>query len=354
MKGKFTPPTTSLAPGVALREREPTQRAGEAPAAARKARILVVDADQSMRRSMGIRLGDANYSVQSVGSAQAALDSCVRCRPNVVLTDLRLRDMGGIAFLKELKSRWPLLSVIVLTGYGTIPEAVEATQCGAFGYLIKPIAREELLGQVKRAIAASSFGADESDWRAKIVSRSQLMEDRLSVANRAAGCDLPVLLTGENGTGKELLARAIHAASRRRAAPFVVLDCKDRQRRAIGGRAVGRRNAGLGIAPRTGRHSVCRRNRRIAIRSPGRPKPRDSRHAPRTSPAAQTAKPTGARQNARLICATSHDLQVLVRGGAFFSRSPGTGQHPANRDSAAGPPSRGHPASGFALFGTGD
>lgn len=318
MKGKFTPPTTSLAPGVALREREPTQRAGEAPAAARKARILVVDADQSMRRSMGIRLGDANYSVQSVGSAQAALDSCVRCRPNVVLTDLRLRDMGGIAFLKELKSRWPLLSVIVLTGYGTIPEAVEATQCGAFGYLIKPIAREELLGQVKRAIAASSFGADESDWRAKIVSRSQLMEDRLSVANRAAGCDLPVLLTGENGTGKELLARAIHAASRRRAAPFVVLDCKDRQHELLAAELLGEGTQDSALRRAQGGTLFVDEIGEL---------PFDLQVALSRALAAcstyfsspQTAKPTGARQNARLICATSHDLQVLVRGGAFFS-----------------------------------
>ena len=203
MKRKLTPPTTSLGFGIA--PPEPRGQSGETVSSpARKPKILVVDADQSMRRLMGVRLGAANYSVQSVDTAQAALDHCVRSRPNLVVTDLRLDDMGGIPFLKELKSRWPLLSVIVLTGYGTIPEAVEATQCGAFGYLVKPIEREELLGQVQRAIAASTFDPNDSDWRAKIVSRSQLMEDRLSIANRAASCDVPVLLTGENGTGKEI------------------------------------------------------------------------------------------------------------------------------------------------------
>jgi two-component system response regulator GlrR len=171
------------------------------------------------------RLGGANYAVETADGAQAALDACVRSRPNLVITDLRIIDMDGLAFLKELKSRWPQLTVIILTAHGTISEAVKATQCGAFGYLVKPVGKEELLGQVQRATAVSTFTLTEGDWRANIVSRSQLMEDRLGIANRAASSDVPVLLTGENGTGKELLARAIHAASARRERPFVVVSC---------------------------------------------------------------------------------------------------------------------------------
>jgi two-component system, NtrC family, response regulator GlrR len=167
MKSKLTPPTTSLGFGIVRQAQKPRRPSGgPTPAPTRKPRILVVDADQSMRRLIGIRLGAENYSVQSVGTAQEALDLCIRNRPNLVITDLRLKDTGGISFLKELKSRWPLLSVVVLTAYGTIPEAVEATQCGAFSYLVKPIEREELLGQVQRAIAASSFDPNDSDWRA--------------------------------------------------------------------------------------------------------------------------------------------------------------------------------------------
>jgi two-component system response regulator GlrR len=187
----------------------------------------VVDHDPALRRLMVTRLGGANYAVETADGAQVALDACVRSRPNLVITDLRMNDMDGLAFLKELKSRWPQMTVIVLTAHGTIPEAVQATQCGAFGYLVKPVGREELLGQVQRATAASSFTLTEGDWRASIVSRSQLMEDRLEMANRAAGSDVPVLLTGENGTGKELLARAIHAASARREKPFVVVSCRN-------------------------------------------------------------------------------------------------------------------------------
>jgi two-component system, NtrC family, response regulator GlrR len=318
MKAKLTPPTASLGFGIVPQAREPQRRGDKAaPAATRKPKILIVDADPAMRRLVGVRLGSANYAVQSVGTAQAALDTCVRSRPNLVITDLRPGDMDGITFLKELKSRWPLISVIVVTAHGTISEAVEATQCGAFGYLVKPIEREELLGQVQRAIAVSTFDPNDSDWRAKIVSRSQLMEDRLSVANRAASCDVPVLLTGENGTGKELLARAIHAASSRRKKPFVVLACKDRQRQILEAELFGsesqesalqRAQGGtllldeIGELPFDLQVSLARGIAQYSLPSSN----------------SQDTKPSAARKNARLICTTSHDLQALTHSGAFF------------------------------------
>jgi two-component system response regulator GlrR len=308
MKGKLTPPTASLGFGIAPQVREPQRPGGEtAPAPARKPKILVVDADLAMRRLMGVRLGGANYAVQSVGTAQAALDACVRSRPNLVITDLRLEDMAGIAFLKELKSRWPLISVIVLTAHGTIPEAVEATQCGAFGYLVKPIEREELLGQVQRAVAVSTFDASDSDWRATIVSRSQLMEDRLSIANRAASCDVPVLLTGENGTGKELLARAIHAASPRRNMPFMVLACKDRQRQGLEAELFGNESQESALQRAQGGTLLLDEIGEL---------PFDLQVALARA-IAQYSLPA-ARMNVRLICTTSRDLQALAHGGIFF------------------------------------
>src|SRR3984957_2837523 len=318
MKGKWTPPTSSLGFGItpqALESRH--SRCEVAPAAGRKPKILVVDADLATRRLMGARLSGANYSVQSIDTARAALDACVRSRPNLVVTDLHLQDLAGIAFLKELKSRWPLLSVIVLTAYGTIPEAVEATQCGAFGYLVKPIEREELLGQVQRAIAASTFDPNDSDWRAKIVSRSQLMEDRLSIANRAASCDVPVLLTGENGTGKELLARAIHAASPRRKKPFVVLACKDRQRQILEGELFGGESQDSALQRAQGGTLMLDEigelpfDLQVALARAIAQYSLPSSHA-------EDANPKAVRENARLICTTSRDLQALAHSGAFF------------------------------------
>jgi two-component system response regulator GlrR len=226
MTDPLDPITTSLGFGIS-RSEDPKSGAPATPRrTGRNARILVVDNDPQVRRLVCTRLATADYSVEEVDSAQAALDACARSRPNLVITDWRLRDMGGFALLKELKVRWPDITVIILTAHGTISEAVQATQHGAFGFLVKPIEKLELLGQVKRAIALSTFSLVQGDWRADIVSRSKLMEDRLGQANWAARHDEPVLLTGESGTGKELLARAIHAASARREMPFITVNCR--------------------------------------------------------------------------------------------------------------------------------
>ncbi len=226
MSNDLDPAMRSLGFGLQPKPRPSKRKDDASPQEERRPRILLVDSDVESRRFMNARLVTANYIVETVDNAQAALDACVRVRPNLVITDLGLERIDGLALLKELKSRWPTLTVIILTAHGTIPDAVQATQCGAFGFLLKPVERAELLGQVQRAIAASSFTLVEGDWRAGIVARSQLMEDRLGLANRAASSNVPVLLTGENGTGKELLARAIHAASPQRDKLFVAVRCQ--------------------------------------------------------------------------------------------------------------------------------
>jgi two-component system response regulator GlrR len=191
----------------------------------RKARILVVDDDPGLLRLLTIRLRAENYEVEAVESAAAALAACTRFRPDLVITDLRMDQMDGIGLLKELQSRWPGLRVIILTAHGTIPDAVHATQSGAFGFLTKPVDKQELLDHVQKALKVSGFAHVDEDWRANIITRNQLMEDRLAQANMVAGTDARVLLTGERGTGKELLARAIHDASPRRNRPFACLNC---------------------------------------------------------------------------------------------------------------------------------
>jgi two-component system response regulator GlrR len=191
----------------------------------RKARILVVDDDPGLLRLLTIRLRAENYEVEAVESAAAALSACVRFRPDLVITDLRMDQMDGIGLLKELQSRWPGLRVIILTAHGTIPDAVHATQSGAFGFLTKPVDKQELLDHVQRALKVSGFAHVDEDWRSNIITRNQLMEDKLAQANMVAGTDARVLLTGESGTGKELLARAIHEASPRRNKPFITINC---------------------------------------------------------------------------------------------------------------------------------
>jgi two-component system response regulator GlrR len=191
----------------------------------RKARILVVDDDPGLLRLLTIRLRAENYEVEAVESAALALAATSRFRPELDITDLRMDQMDGIGLLKELQSRYPGLKVIILTAHGTIPDAVHATQLGAFGFLTKPVDKQELLDQVQKALRISGFADNDEDWRAEIITRSSLVEEKLAQAHMVAGTDARVLITGESGTGKELLARAIHNASPRRAKPFVAINC---------------------------------------------------------------------------------------------------------------------------------
>jgi len=193
--------------------------------AKRKARILVVDDDPGLLRLLTIRLRAENYEVEAVENAPLAITAASRFRPDLVISDLRMEPMDGIGLLKELQARWPGLKVILLTAHGTIPDAVQATQMGAFGFLTKPVEKTELLAQVQKALKISGFNDVAEDWRAGIVSRSSLMEERLGQAHMVAGTDARVLITGESGTGKELLARAIHKASARRNKPYVAVSC---------------------------------------------------------------------------------------------------------------------------------
>jgi len=191
----------------------------------RPPRILVVDDDPGLLRLLTIRLRSQKYEVEPAENAAKALAAVTRFRPDLVITDLRMAEMDGIALLHELQRRWPSLNVIMLTAHGTIPDAVKATQSGAFAFLTKPVEKEQLLEEVARALRTSGFSDTVEDWRAEFATRSPLVEDRLNKAYLVAETDSAVLITGDPGTGKELLARAIHRASARRGSAFVPLDC---------------------------------------------------------------------------------------------------------------------------------
>ncbi len=191
----------------------------------RPARILVVDDDPGLRRLLTIRLKSERYAVEAVGSGTAALEAMGRFRPDLVVSDLRMPEMDGIALLRELQRRWPGVSVVMITAHGTIPDAVRATQSGALAFLTKPVEKEQLLAEVRRSLQASGFADAEDDAPAEFITRSPLLEDRLAKARLAAAADTPVLIIGEPGTGKETLSRLIHRSSRRADGPLVDLDC---------------------------------------------------------------------------------------------------------------------------------
>jgi two-component system, NtrC family, response regulator GlrR len=321
---KSYPPPDSASLGFGLKLKASKLRKGQPPSPQPqkpKARILVVDNDQALCRLLTTRLGAANYQTESANSARAAIDACARSRPDLVITDLRMEHVDGLALLKELKSRWPELSVIILTAHGTIPEAVQATQSGAFGFLVKPIEKVELLEQVQRAIAASTIMQPETNWQAHIISRSQLMQDRLMLANKAAHSSIPVLLSGESGTGKELFARAIHAASSRREKPFIVVTCRGPGDNSLESELFGAGDdASVAADSQGGGAFQAARGGTLLLNEIGDLSPHlQVKLAKRLSgmPQLDGGPSDSARADVRLICATSRDLRQLLNEGQF-------------------------------------
>jgi two-component system response regulator GlrR len=194
-----------------------------------RTRILVVDDDPDLLRLVQIRLTAAGYAVSTAESGERALSQASVERPQLVVTDLRMGGMDGMALFETLRQANPTMPVIILTAHGTIPDAVAAVQRGVFGYLTKPYDPKTLLTEVERALAlggGARAGGDAGEtWREEIITRNPAMEDVLAKARMVAESDASVFIFGESGTGKELIANAIHKASRRREHAFVAINC---------------------------------------------------------------------------------------------------------------------------------
>jgi two-component system, NtrC family, response regulator GlrR len=211
--------------GTTVRDTVAREEAPRMPAGASRQRILVVDDDEKLLRLLAIQLKRASYEVETVASAERALACLPTFRPDAIVTDLRMEGIDGMGLFERVHERHPGLPVIVLTAHGTIPEAVGATKRGVFAFLTKPFDGEELLDVLQQALRTTGSANASKDWCDGIITRSEAMEALFEQAARAARSDSSVLVIGQSGTGKELVARAIHRASTRRAGPFVAINC---------------------------------------------------------------------------------------------------------------------------------
>jgi len=201
------------------------------------AHVLVVDDDEDILRLLAMRLQARGFRVTAAASAEEALAHIAVDPPRVVVSDVRLPGRDGLALFEEIRATRPTLPVLLLTAHGTIPDAVEATSRGVFGYLTKPFDSQTLLEKIDQAlllsapalppeVSGTAAGKPGSEaWQSGIVFRSSQMAELLAEARMVAASDASILIRGESGTGKEVLARAIHRASPRAKGPFIAINC---------------------------------------------------------------------------------------------------------------------------------
>lgn len=188
------------------------------------ARLLLVDDDPGLLKLLGMRLVSEGYSVVTAESGPEALHVLGREKVDLVISDLRMDEMDGLQLFSEIQKGHPGMPVIILTAHGSIPDAVAATQQGVFSFLTKPVDKDALYKAIDEALEQRSPATDEA-WRQAIVTRSPLMLRLLEQAGMVAQSDVSVLINGQSGTGKEIVAQAIHNASPRHDKPFVAINC---------------------------------------------------------------------------------------------------------------------------------
>jgi DNA-binding NtrC family response regulator len=197
-------------------------------------RVLVVDDEPGLRQSLGLLLADAGYQVTAEGDGAKALERAVAESFDLVLCDVRMPDMDGTAFLRAYRARGGTALVIMMSAYGGEESALAAMKEGAYDYIPKPFRPDEVILTLRKAEEREQLGNTIATLKAQLDTRpgsrafvveSQAMRQALEVVARVATHPTTVLITGDRGTGKEVIAQAIHRASPRAAGPFVAVNC---------------------------------------------------------------------------------------------------------------------------------
>ncbi len=195
--------------------------------------ILIVEDEAKMRRLLELHLGEAGFAVASAPDAETGIKLLHDAAVDLVITDLKLPGMNGLEFLQAVKRFNSALPVIVMTAFGTVETAVEAMKAGASDYVLKPFSLDEMRMVVEKELDVRRLRDENRSLREalqqryqhpNIVARSQKMQEVLATVERVAATNSTVLLGGESGVGKDLIARAIHEKSRRAAGPFIKIN----------------------------------------------------------------------------------------------------------------------------------
>jgi DNA-binding NtrC family response regulator len=289
--------------------------------------ILVTDDEKNVRTSLATTLRLEGHAVEVAAGGAEALDVLARGGIDLLLLDLQMPGLDGIATLRRVRERGDALPVIFLTAHGTIEKAVEAVRLGAFDFIEKPSGSERILLAVRNALRQTALEEENRELRGEVTGESAMVGDSppmlelYETIRRAAPTAARVLILGENGTGKELIARALHERSPREAGPFVRVNCAAVPRELFESELFGHERGAFTGATARRRGKFARADGGTLFLDEVGEIPRELQAKLLRAIESGEIEPVGAdrelRVDARVIAATNRDLAAAVAGGEF-------------------------------------
>ncbi len=295
-----------------------------------KFKILVIDDEKNIRDIFSLLLEEKGYIVETAETGERGLSKARKFSPDTILLDMNLPDLSGIEVLSRIKKFLPQAEVIIITAFGTVKSAVEATKLGAYDYLEKPVDNEELLLLISRALQVKKLLREVEELKSElseryrfsnIVGTSSKMNSIFQMMGKIARVDGTVLITGESGTGKELVARAIHFNGPRKDGPFVVVNCGAIPKDLIESEFFGHTKGAFTDAKteKTGKVELAHKGT-IFLDEVGELSPEAQVKLLRALGEKEIAKVGGTKTipiDVRVIAATNKDLEGEMRKGSF-------------------------------------
>jgi len=295
-----------------------------------KPKVLIIDDEKSIRDIFTLLLEEKGYAVEAAETGKAGVARARAFRPDAVLLDMNLPDMSGMEAIPRIKEAGPGVEIVIITAFGTIRNAVEATKLGAYAYLEKPVDNEELLLTLARLVEVKTLAREVDTLRSELMERYAFsniigtgarMNSVFQTMARVARVDGTVLITGESGTGKELVAKAIHYEGPRKRYPFVVVNCGAVPRELIESEFFGHAKGAFTDAKeeKTGKFEMAHTGT-IFLDEVGELSAEAQVKLLRALGEREIVKVGGTKTipvDVRVIAATNKDLEQAVREGAF-------------------------------------